>query len=138
VTSLKRIGIVLLAVVLGFSLSGTLAGAKKRHKRPGFGTKVTLTHPSETQFAGSVRSKLKGCRNQRLVNVYYTDPFTGQTQPISVQRTKKFGKYRVDLPHPAYGGTYQTVAPKVRKRGTLLCRAGKSNLVIVPPAPQVP
>jgi hypothetical protein len=65
-------------------------------------------------------------------------PFTGQTQPVSVQRTDKFGKYHVDLSHPAYGGNYQAKAPKVSKRGTQLCRAGQSSVLTVPTVPRVP
>ena len=112
--------------------------AKKRHKKRGYATRVTLTHPSDTQFTGRVSSKLKACRNQRLVTVYYTDPFTGQIQPVSVQRTNKSGRYQVDLTHPAYGGNYQAKAPKVSKRRTRLCRAGASNVLTVPTVPQVP
>ena len=134
---LRRTTVALLVAALAFCVCGGLAAGKKRHKR-GYATRVTLAHPAENQFSGTVSSKLKGCRNQRLVTVYYTDPFTGQTQPISVQRTDKSGRYHVDLTHPAYGGNYQAKAPKVSKRGRRLCRAGQSSVLTVPTVPQVP
>jgi hypothetical protein len=136
--ALRRTTVALLVAVLALCICGGLATATKRHKKRGYGTRVTLVHPSETQFSGTVSSRLKGCRNQRLVTVYYTDPYIGQTQSISVQRTDKFGKYHVDLTHPAYGGNYQARAPKVSKRGTLLCRAGVSSALTVPTVPPVP
>jgi hypothetical protein len=136
--ALRRTSVALLVAVLALCVCGGLAAAKKRHKKRGYATQVTLAHPSENQFSGSVSSRLKGCRNQRLVAVYYTDPFTGRTQPVSVQRTNKFGKYHVDLTHPAYGGNYRAKAPKVSKRGTQLCRAGQSGVLTVPTVPQVP
>jgi hypothetical protein len=134
----RRAGVVLVVFVLVFGLGG-LAGAKKRHKkRHAWATQVTLAHPSATQYTGAVKSNLAACRNQRLVTLYYTDPTTLQTQPLSVQRTDKFGKYRVDLTQPGYGGTYQAQVPKVSKQRTELCRAGQSNVITVagvPPAP---
>lgn len=125
----------MLAVVAAIGFCWGLADAKKRR---GWATQVTLTHPSDAQFAGRVSSRLKGCRSQRLVNLYYTDPATGQTQPLGVDRTTKKGRYQIDLSKPAFGGTYQTLAPKVSKRGSLLCRAGKSNVVTVPTVPLTP
>lgn len=125
----------LLVGLLALSLAGLPAAAKKRR---GFGTHVKLSHPSDTQFAGRVSSKLKGCRKQRVVNLFYTDPATGQRQPLGVDRTNKKGRYKLDLSAPAFGGTYQTQVPKVSKRGSLLCRAGKSNAVTVPTVPLTP
>ncbi len=135
---LRRTTVALLLVVLAFCVCGGLAAAKNRHKKRGYATQVTLAHPSDSRFTGTVSSKLKACRSQRLVTVYYTDPFTGQIQPVSVQRTGKAGKYHVELSHPAYGGTYQAKAPKVSKRGTRLCRAGVSSVLTVPAVPPVP
>jgi hypothetical protein len=137
-SDLRRTGLTLLAALLALSLAGLPAAAKKHRKRHGFGTQVTLTHPSDAQFAGRVSSKLKGCRKQRVVNLFYTDPATGQRQPLGVDRTNKKGRYEMDLPKPAFAGTYQTQVPKVSKRGSLLCRAGKSNAVTVPTVPLTP
>lgn len=131
---LRRAGVVLIVAALGLGIEGAVAGAKK-HKWP---SHVSLTHPSSTVFTGAVTSKFKACRSQRLVTLYYTDPTTGQTQPLSVQRTDKFGKYRVDLTQPAYGGNYQAQVPRVSKQRINICRAGQSNVVAVagvPPAP---
>ena len=123
----------MLLIVAGLvlALAGAPAGGKSHKKRPGWGTRVTLSHPSSTRFAGTVKSKLRSCRTQRLVNLYYVDPFTGQRQPLFVQRAGKRGKYRVTLSQPAFGGNYQAQAPKVRKGGRLLCRGDRSNLVAV-------
>ena len=128
-----------LALVLAVSLSWATADASKKHKKHlGFNTGVTVTHPSDTQFAGRVSSKLKGCRKQRLVNLFYTDPATGQTQPLAVDRTNKKGRYRMDLSKSPFGGTYYAQAPKVKKRRVQLCRAGKSNSIVVPVVPLTP
>ncbi len=130
---LRRAGVLVIVVfVLGL---GAVAAGTTKHKWP---SPTTLTHPSSTQFAGAVGSKFKPCRDQRLVTLYYTDPITGQTQPLSVQRTNKAGKYEVDLTQPAYGGSYQAQAPKVTKQRTQICKAARSNIVTVtgvPPAP---
>jgi hypothetical protein len=135
----KRTALIALAVVVAVGLCAGLAGAEKRDKKGrGWGTKVTLTHPADAQFAGKVSSKLAACVDQRLVNLYYTDPATGQTQPLAVDRTNKRGQYQMNLPRPAFGGTYQAQAPKVSKRGSLLCRAGRSNIVAVPVVPLTP
>jgi hypothetical protein len=123
-----------LALVLG--LSWASVGAAKKHR--GFKTKVTLSHPSDSQFAGRVSSKLKGCRKQRLVNLYYTDPATGQTQPLAVDRTNKSGRYQMDLSKAAFGGSYYAQVPKVKKGGGKRCRAGKSKKKVVPVVPLTP
>jgi hypothetical protein len=134
----RRTGLTVLAALLALSLAGLPAAAKKHKKRDVFATRVTLTHPSDTQFAGRVSSKLEGCRKQRVVNLFYTDPATGQRQPLGVDRTNKKGRYEMDLSKPAFGGTYQTQVTKVSKRGSLLCRAGKSNALTVPTVPLTP
>ena len=41
------------------------------------------------------------------MTVYYTDPNTGQTRPLSVQRTDGSGNYVVMLTTPASPGTNQ-------------------------------
>jgi hypothetical protein len=56
-----------------------------------------------------VSSKLAACRAARLVNLYYTDPGTGDTSLLSVQRTNKKARYRVDLASPAFPGSYQAI-----------------------------
>jgi hypothetical protein len=136
----KRTGIALLglalALALALSLCWATVGAAKKHR--GIKTSVTLKHPSDTQFSGSVKSRLSGCRKQRLVNLYYIDPTTGQTQPLAVDRTNKKGKYRMDLSKSPFGGKYYAQAPKVKKRGVQQCRAGKSKKVVIPTAPLTP
>jgi len=81
----------------------------KKRKTRGWSSKVTLTHPAPTLFTGRVSSRLAACRAARLVNLYYTDPGTGETSLLSVQRTNKKGSYRVDLVSPAYAGSYQAI-----------------------------
>jgi hypothetical protein len=114
----RRAGIVLLMVALAVAVGGAVAGAKKHKKKKakGWSSSITLTHSGDTQFAGKVGSKLKGCRQARVVTVYYTDPNTGETRPLSVQRTDGKGKYVVSLTTPAYAGTYKAIvdASKVR------------------------
>ena len=103
--------------VLGLGLGGGLAGAKKKHKRAHvWGSKVTLTHPSSTQLRGTVRSKLTACLKHRLVTVFYTDPSSGNTALLSVQRTDAKGRYAVNLTQPAYPGVYQAQAARERIR----------------------
>lgn len=131
----------LVGLVLGLALVLSVcwapaAASKKKHR--GIKTSVTLKHPSDSEFTGSVKSRLSGCRKQRLVNLNYTDPTTGQTQPLAVDRTNKKGKFRMDLSKAAFGGTYRAQAPKVKKRGTQLCRAGKSKGIVVPTVPLTP
>jgi hypothetical protein len=77
---------------------------------------VTLSHPAVTQFAGTVGSKLGACRGSRVVTLYYTDQLSGQTQPLSVQRTAGKGNFHVYLPTNAYAGTYQVVVDKRKVR----------------------
>ena len=104
--------------VLALGLGGALAGAKKKHQKKAhvWGSKVTLTHPSPTQFKGTVRSKLTACLKHRLVTVFYTDPSSGNTALLSVQRTDGKGRYQVNLTHPAFAGAYQAQAAKQRTR----------------------
>jgi hypothetical protein len=126
-TVLRRAGVVLIVVPV-LALAAMATGTTKKHKWP---SPVKLTQPSSTQFAGTVGSKYKPCRDQRLVTLYYTDAVTGQTQPLSVQRTNKAGEYQVDLTQPAYGGSYQAQVPKVSKQRIQICKAGSSNVVTV-------
>lgn len=124
----------MIITVLAVGLGGAVAVAKKR----GFATRVTLSHPSKTVFTGKVKSKLLGCRSQRLVNLYYTDPTTGQRLSLSVQRTSRKGKFRVNLTQAAYGGSYQAVAQKVGKSRRQRCRAGKSRVMHLGSFPAAP
>ncbi len=121
--------LIVAALALGSLVS--LAGAKK-HKKKGqsWVSQVTLAHPSSTQFTGRVGSKLKTCRGSRVVTVSYTDPSTGQTSPLSVQRTDNAGDYEVALTTPAYAGTYQVQVDerKIRAMKALqTCRAAQSD-----------
>ena len=108
----------LIVALLAFCLGGAIAGAKKKHKRKGhvWGAKITLAHPSPSQFAGTVDSNLAACREQRLVNVFYTDTASGTTTLLSVQRTDGRGRYEVNLTQPAYPGVYQAQAAQERVR----------------------
>ena len=114
--ALRRAGIVLAVAVLAIGLSAAVAGAKKKHKKKvrKWDSGVTLTHPSNNVFSGVVSSKLDACRKNREVVLYYTDPITFQTQPLSVQHTDGNGRYEVDLASAAYPGTYQAQLIKQR------------------------
>ena len=99
-----------------------------------WGSTVTLSHSAPAQFSGVVHSKLIGCRKSRLVAVYYFDPTSGQTQPLSVQRADGEGRYQVDLVAPAYVGSYQAIVIAQRIRANhapQTCRAAKSDPVTV-------
>jgi hypothetical protein len=131
----RRAGIVLLIVALTLAVGGAVAGAKKKHKKKkpkSWSSSITLTHPGGTQFAGSVGSKLRACRDSRVVTLYYTDPNTGETRPLSVQRTDGKGNYRVNLTTPAYAGSYQAIvdARKVRAmKAKQTCKSATSASV---------
>jgi len=130
---LRRAGVVLIVVALALGLGGALAGAKK-HKKKGhvWGSKITLAHPSATRFTGTVDSRLAACRAGRLVNVFYTDPTTGQTQFLSVQRADGKGRFEVNLTQAAYPGTYQAEAVQERIRALKApqtCRKATSNVI---------
>lgn len=127
--ALRRAGVVSVVVVLALCLTGAVAGAKTK-----WASTIKLAHPSTTQFTGTVGSKLAACRKQRLVTLYYTDPITGQTQPLSVQRTDGKGRYEVDLTQPAYPGTYQAQVSKERIRALKApqtCRGAQSSSIHV-------
>jgi hypothetical protein len=132
VVVIRRAGIVLLILVLALVLGSPLAGAKKKHKKAkGWASTVTLTHLAAPQFAGVVGSKLDACRDSRVVTLYYTDPNTGQTQPLSVQRTDGHGRYQVDLTTPAYAGTYQAIVDerKIRAmKAPQICKGVSSSV----------
>ena len=126
---IRRAGVLLVVVALVLAVGGTAAGAKKKHKKKHKGTSwdstVTLTHPAGAQFAGTVGSKLDACRDSRVVTIYYTDPNTGQTQPLSVQRTDPNGNYLVNLTTPAYAGAYQAIVEEQQvhaMKATQICK----------------
>ena len=106
----------MLSALLLLGLGGVPAGANKHKKAHAWGSKITLAHPSAMQFRGRVHSKLAACFKGRLVNVFYTDPSSGQTALLSVQRTDGRGRYVVNLTQPAYPGVYQAQAAKERIR----------------------
>jgi hypothetical protein len=127
---------VLLILVLALALGSPLAGAKKKHKKKvkKWASTVTLTHTAGTQFTGVVGSKLAACRDSRVVTLYYTDPNTLQTQPLSVQRTDSKGRFQVDLTTPAYVGSYQVVVVerKIRAmKAPQICKQASSPAVTV-------
>jgi hypothetical protein len=118
---LRRAGALLVAIVLVLALGAVLATAKKKHQKKrgrAWGSKVALAHPASTEFAGVVTSGLDACAGSRVVTLTYTDPSTGQTSPLSVQRTDGAGRYRVILTEDAFAGTYQVLVAgrKIRAR----------------------
>ena len=129
----RRAGILLVACALATMLAIPATNAAKRKVR-GWASKVTLTHPAPTQFVGRVSSKLRACRAGRLVSVHYTDPGTGDTSLLSVQRTGKKARYTVDLASPAYAGRYQAVIDRARVRALQRpqkCRGDQTPLLTV-------
>lgn len=138
----RRAGVLVIVVAISLALGTTMAGAKKKHHRKrGWRTKVTLTQTSSTQFTGKASSKLGACKGMRLVTLYYTNPTTLQTQPLSVQRTGGKGKYEVDLTAPAFTGSYYVTVDKrkVRAMGAKqTCKASQSRAIGfegTPPSP---
>jgi hypothetical protein len=129
----RRAGILLFVVVVALGPGGATAGAKKKAGKP-WDSNVTLTHPLVNQFSGQVTSKLAACEKDRVVTVSYTDPNTGQTSPLSVQRTDGKGKYVVVLPREAFFGTYraEVAQRKIRAlKAKQTCRDAKSQVVAV-------
>lgn len=132
----RRAGILLTVLVVALGSGGAAAGAKKKHKRKGkaWASQVTLTETSSTEFNGFVGSKLHACRSSRVVTLFYTDPNTGQTSPLSVQRTDGDGHYAVNLPTLAYPGTYQAQVAQRKIRAMKApqkCRDATSSAITV-------
>jgi hypothetical protein len=125
----------MIVLVVALGLGGAAAGAKKKHhKKRGWRTTVTLTQTSNTRFTGQVSSKLGACIGKRVVTLFYTDPSTLQTQPLSVQRTGGKGKYAVDLTKPAFTGSYYAKVDKRKVRAQKAkqtCKAGQSRAIAV-------
>lgn len=123
----------MVVAVLALGLGGAIAGAKKHKKKRHFwASQITLSHPSNTQFEGRASSKLAPCRAERVVTIYYTDPVTGQTQSLSVQRTDGKGRYTVNLTQAAYPGTYyaQISQEKIRAlKAPQTCKGAQSKSV---------
>jgi hypothetical protein len=131
----RRAGALLLVIVLVLGI-GAVAGAKKKHKKkhPGraWGSQVTLSHPTSTEFVGAVSSNLAACASSRLVTLTYTDPNTNQTSPLSVQRTDGSGRYQVTLTKDAYAGSYQVLVDERRIRALKAkqsCNATRSQII---------
>jgi hypothetical protein len=132
----RRAGVLLVVLVMVLGLGGVAAGAKKKHKKKGhpWDSQMTLSHPSTTQFSGVVSSKLDACRSSRVVILFYTDPNTQQTSPLSVQRTDGKGHYEVNLSTPTYAGEYQAEVLQRRIRAMKApqtCRGAKSGAISV-------
>jgi hypothetical protein len=111
---IRRAGIVLLVVALTLALGVAVAGAKKKHKKK--------------------KSKLDACRDSRVATLYYTDPNTGETRPLAVQRTDSKGNYQMALTTPAYAGSYQVIVveQKIRAmKAPQICNAATSAAVVV-------
>ena len=137
----RRAGILVTVLVVMLGLGGAALAKKKHVRKRGWPTTVTLTQVSSTQFKGQVSSKLGACVPKRVVTLYYTDPVTLQTQPLSVQRTGGKGKYQVNLPKPAFTGSYYAAVAKrkVRARGTKqTCKATQSHTLAVQGASPLP
>jgi hypothetical protein len=130
----RRAGVLSAVAVLVLDLSATSAADKKKRKGKSWSSAITLVHATSTEFSGRVSSNLKACRPQRLVTVFHTDPHTGQTLPLAVQRTDKQGGYLVALPKPAFSGTYhaEDSEQKIRAlRAKQTCKAAQSASVSV-------
>jgi hypothetical protein len=131
---LRQAGVVLIIAVLALGIGGAIAGAKKKHKKRrghSWGSKITLQHPSATQFRGKVDSGLAACFKGRLVNVFFTDP-GGNTALLSVQRADGKGRFAIDLTQTAYPGTYQAQATKERiraQKAPQTCQAADSPVL---------
>jgi hypothetical protein len=128
----RRAAAILGLLVIVLSLATGTSDAKRHKKGHAWASGITLVNSAPTAFDGKVSSKLGACRSQRLVTIYYTDPQTGQTQPLSVQRTANDGRYQVSLTTPAYAGTYQAQVSKQRIRAQdapQTCRGAKSAVV---------
>ncbi len=138
----RRAGALLIVLVLVLGAGGAGAGAKKKHHRKrSWHTTVTVTQSSSNQFTGKVASKLGACKGMRVVTLYYTDPNTLQTQPLSVHRSGGKGSYEVDLTKPAFTGSYYVTVDKrkVRARGAKqTCKANQSTALPVQGAPPAP
>jgi hypothetical protein len=145
-TVLRRAAVLLLVAALVLAVGDSLAGAKKHKKRKGadvgfvgqiatgWPSEITLSHPTNTHFEGTVSSKLDACRNQRYVIVYYQEPATPFTQLISVQRTTSGGRYQFDLPKPAFAGQYQAQVTEERifaHKAPQICKGALSPVLTV-------
>jgi hypothetical protein len=131
----RRAGILVAVLVIALGLGAAAAGAKK-HKKKGkaWASQVTLGHPTATQFTGAVDSKLDACRSSRVVTLFYTDPNTGMTSPISVQRSDGKARYQVVLPKDAFAGTYQAQVAqrKIRAhKAPQTCKVAESPAITV-------
>jgi hypothetical protein len=128
---LRRAGAISIVLVLALGLGGALAGAKKHHKKRRahhWPSKITLQHPSQTQFKGKVDSTFAACYRGRLVNVFYTDT-SGNTALLAVDRADGKGRYSISLTQPAFPGVYQAQAAKERiraQKAPQICRADSS------------
>ncbi len=136
---LRRAGVLGLLVVAVLTAASGIAGAgAKKHKKktPSWKSSVTLTSASTIpQFSGTVSSKFKDCRADRVVNLFYTDPQGDvATVPLAVDRTNKKGYYAVYLPAAPYAGSYYTTvdAQKIRAQGgPQQCKGATSGAIRV-------
>jgi hypothetical protein len=132
----RRAGIIVAVLVIALASGGAVAAAKKKHKKKGtvWPSKVTLGHPTATQFTGAVDSKLDACRSSRVVTLFYTDPNTGMTSLLSVQRSDGKARYQVVLPKDAFAGTYQTQVAqrKIRAhKAPQTCKVAESPAITI-------
>ncbi|MFI5026687.1 MAG: hypothetical protein ACHQCI_08070 [Solirubrobacterales bacterium] len=137
-----RAAAVALVLVIALGMATVAADAKtKHHGKRGWHTSSSLSQNSSTRFTGKVSSKLGKCIAKRVVTLYYTDPSTLQTQPLSVHRTGGKGKFQIDLVKPAFTGSYYAAVAqrKVRAHGAKqTCKAGQSRTLAVQGQPLAP
>src|SRR3954447_14542109 len=132
----RRAGFLVAVFVVALGLGGAAAGAKKKHKKKGtaWASHVTLGHPAANQFTGAVGSKLDACRSSRVVTLFYTDPNTGMTSPLSAQRSDGKARYEVVLPKDAFAGTYQAQVAqrKIRAhKAPQTCKVAESPAITI-------
>ena len=146
---MRRIGVLAVVAALAVTLAGgTLGGGvgsvavakkhkkhkKKKPKPVRWASQLTLSLTTPTHFEGTVSSKLGACRNQRYVIVYFGDPDSGEVKPLSVQRTDAGGHYQVDLPKPAFRGSYAAQVAEERikaNKAPQICEYASSPSVTV-------
>lgn len=129
-------------LVIAVGMATGAADARKKHQsKRGWRTTASLAQASSTRFTGQVSSKLGACAGNRVVTLYYTDPNTLQTQPLSVHRTGGKGKFQIDLTKPAFTGSYYAwvAQRKVRAQGAKqTCNEGQSRALPVQGEPLGP
>jgi hypothetical protein len=112
----KKIGVLCLAVMLAFALSATtMAGAKKRHKRPPkqVGSQIALDSVGPNGAEGHVSSPRAACLADRAVTLYMvgSDSTLRTSDAVATTRTRGDGSWSAALfaGHSLYPGKYYAV-----------------------------